>query len=605
MTEPYIKKLNQHGFQQTVHHDWTGVYARDLGPEDPVQYIQTHVQDLTDSNAARGGRFTRIAPEDDQEWFIKQYHHGGLLAGQGDVLYPSPDRFLEELLGTEMARAHDIPVPRPLGVFWNETTDGYKGFYVSSWLDAVPATRKLREGNVPDLMHRSGTYLARLHNAEIDHQDYKLDNLLLDENEDLYITDFDPVQLESLSTFSREQRLHRFLRFLSKYGFSNCDESAFVDGYRATANRSSSIVFSMLGLPNWIRNTGSDLIKQFSRSPLQPVDLEHVVVRAPNWLGDCVMSLPFLQTLSDQLPSGSVDVVCRQKVTDIFHASLAVEQVWPLDNDKTTHFPDPVGNERYSLAIVLPKSFRTALQAWRTGIPRRLGFSTGLRRMLLSDPVPLDGKDRILHHAQLYAQLLPDPLEQPDKLPDVNLTIPDNWKSNTPESWYSGNTITVHPGSAYGPAKRWPPERFQRFLQRVLNRKDVDITFLGVSSEREMADEILEGLPSERINDLVGKTSLKQCMVVLDHSRATVANDSGLMHLSAGLGTPVVALFGSSSPELTFPLGPGHEVIYQDVECSPCFERTCPRDQDRYKCLTQITPEMVYDRLTSLLSENS
>ncbi len=604
MSEEHINKLKEHGFERTDEGNWTGVYRQDLFTNEPIPFIQTQVRSLVDSGASRGGRFTHLCLDTDREWFIKQYHHGGLLADQGDVFYRSPDRFLLELLGTEQARRQNVSVPRPLAVFWEQTQNGLKGFYVSEWLEAVPATRRIRKGNDPDLMRRCGTYLARLHNAGIDHRDYKLDNLILDESDHLYVIDFDPVQLEPPSVPAREQRLHRFLRFLSKYGFTNCNESDFVEGYRSTANTSSSLVYHMLTVPNWIRNTGSDLLKPFSRPPLQPVDLENVLVRAPNWLGDCVMALPFLQTLASQLPSDSVDIVCREKVMDIFDASPAVDQIWSLTNEKTTSFPEPVKSERYSLVILLPSSFRTALQAWRTGIPRRLGFSTGLRRMLLTDPVPLEGKDRILHHAHLYAQLLPEPLEQPDTLPEVTFEVPDLWRSDTPDDWCHKNMITVHPGSAYGPAKRWPPDRFQRVLQQVIDQMDVNITFLGVASEREIADQILDGLPSRRINDLVGKTSLKQCMVVLENSQATIANDSGLMHLSAGLQTPVVSLFGSSTPELTSPLGTGHEVIYENVSCSPCFERTCPRDRERYKCLTEITPDMVYHRLTRLLADD-
>ncbi len=605
MTEQIIEQLKTRNFRHETSDRWTGVYNLSSGVNDPLQQLPNLVSELIDDNDARGGRFGYSSIPGGHQIFMKQYHHGGLLANRGDVYFTSPKRFLNELLGTVRAKQQKVPVPEPVGVFWRREEEGYIGYYASKWVKSERATRTIRRKRNPELMERLGKFLARLHNAGIDHQDYKLDNILLTEQEQIYVTDFDPVRFGELTTIKREQRVHRFFRFLSKYGLDNGSESAFLNGYRSTVRNGSPFIFNTLRGPNWLRNRCSDLISHFFPGPLQPVDLEKILVRAPNWLGDSVMSLPFVQTLASELPQRTVDIICRASVHDVYRASNAVDQVWTIDEGKSTQFPEEIVNSRYSMALILPKSFRTALQAWRSNIPRRRGFATRFRSPLLTDRVPMDGQDRSIHHAWLYYELLPDSINKPDRLPNVKLSIPQEWKTNTPRDWYTGRFLTVHPGSAYGPAKRWPPPRFREFLKQVLHEQDLNITFLGVPSEREIVDRIKQGLPSDRINDLVGKTSLRQCMIILQESRATVANDSGLMHLSAALDIPVLALFGSSSPDLTSPLTPNREIIYRNVECSPCFERTCPRVSDEYRCLTEITPDMVYQRLIKLLSNTT
>jgi heptosyltransferase-2 len=204
----------------------------------------------------------------------------------------------------------------------------------------------------------------------------------------------------------------------------------------------------------------------------------------------------------------------------------------------------------------------------------------------------------------MFFRLLDDVLPEPDRptikrFPEENAF--DDVEDLRPESEY----LTVHPGTAYGPAKRWPPDRFGECLLRLVQKTQMNIVALGVEDEREIATEVLEPIEPDDYLNLVGKTTLSEAMQVLNGSQGTIANDSGIMHLSAALGTPTFGLFGSSDPSLTHPVGPATDSIYEDVECSPCFERECPLDQDRYKCLEGIEPARVTYEFLKLLEIDS
>ncbi len=601
--DDYIEQLEKHGFRYRETDTWSGVLSSDTDPDVIWPWLENQVRRLREKPGERGARYNSAPGPDEEPWFIKQYHRGGLFARKGDVLYSSTTRFLNELLATVRAGTLDLNVPKSMGVFWNKRERGYVGYFVSEFIDGQRVSRCLRNGEHPDLMRRIGETLAVLHEGKIDHTDYKVDNLLVDENTSLFVTDFDEAGLGPVSGWTRMLRVHRFYRFLSKHGLDECGEEAFLEGYRDRADDQFSSLFyhfqrPFLGLKNLL----SDGLYSCLGRPLRPVHTEKLLIRAPNWVGDSVLSLPFLHALSEHLPESEVDVVCRDVVSDVYRACPDVRKTFTLSDEKTLSLPSEIERERYSMFLILPKSLRTAIQAWRSGIPRRRGFSTQGRSMFLTDRIPLNERDRTKHHARLYFDLLDELLPEPEELPSPRLDLKKDWRQDVPDDWIRTPYLTIHPGSAYGPAKRWPPERFNTLLQKIVRETEYRITAVGVESERDIADEVLVDLPEHRVLDLVGKTSLRQCMVVLHESRCTIANDSGIMHLSAALTTPLVAVFGSSSPDLTSPLGSSQAILYEGVPCSPCFEMECPLPEDRYRCLTAIEPEEVFHAMKGILS---
>jgi heptosyltransferase-2 len=152
--------------------------------------------------------------------------------------------------------------------------------------------------------------------------------------------------------------------------------------------------------------------------------------------------------------------------------------------------------------------------------------------------------------------------------------------------------VTLMPGAEYGPAKRWPAASFAE-LARVLEREGAHVLVLGSAKERALGDEIVAGAASDRVRNLCGTTSLADVVDLVGAARAAVSNDSGLMHVAAATRTPVIAIYGSSSPNFTPPLSAAATVIYRGIECSPCFARECPLGHLR--CLREITPAAVLE----------
>lgn len=579
-----------------------------IGYEDEVNRVVDWVRTLADewaeSGAGRGRRNGIFdAPVGDEKWFLKQYHHGGLLAGEDDVTYADPDRFLSELRGTLRAREAGVRTPDPRFVLIFRRGEGqYEGYFASRYLpDTRPLSQVLRDANNEEFLDRAAQSLRALHDAGIDHRDYHVKNLRVDSKNEVVVTDFDPVDFGTVSGTRRGFRVRRFNRSLLKYGFLEEDAGCFRESYWDGSTGGGWIARTVEPVLS-LKDAVSDLIYWSKDRDLEPVNLEKILVRAPNWLGDTVMSLPYLQQLEAHEDVGRVDVVVRSALSAVYEAHEAVDAVRKLPNDKTMTLPGEIRSARYSSILVIPKSLRTGYQAYESGIPRRIGFATQWRSPLLTDRIPLEGRDRSEHHARLYSRLTPS-LTDPSGIP-LPAIEPDEKILESVRGDQDRPFFTVHPGTAYGPAKRWPPERFSAFLRELVERRAGRIVALGVEDERGIAEEVLEGVPPDRVDNRVGETSLEEAMAYLSLSEGTVANDSGIMHLSAALGTPTLGIFGSSTPDLTSPLGPRTDYVYENVECSPCFERHCPLDEDRYKCLESIEPERVLEVFLNLLDRS-
>ncbi len=571
-------------------------------PEEVSEYLTKQMVRLQQSGGARGERNLSFENPSGNKIFLKQYHHGGLLAGEEDTVYSSPERFAKELKATELVSEAGSFVPRPLGCAWRQSGMGWEGFYFSRFIKATPLSLSVRDPENIDLFVKTGNILARLHELGVDHLDFHVGNLMIDEENEIYVFDFDPVKFRKPGPLLRAWRVRRFLRSLKKRGFSSTGCAAFYNGYRRIkSDFLTAACFNLIapfrGFKDWI----SDLLYSIKGREIGEDVTEKILIRAPNWIGDAVMSLPLVQQLGSTYPEATIDVIARRPVTEIYKCSPAINKVHTL-GEKVYTYRQKVKNENYSSVLVLPKSLRTALQAWLSGIPRRFGLACRGRKVFLTDSTPLDGRDRSIHHGLVFFLAAGGLLEAPEILPVPRLNL-DRLSLEPEENIFALKRpyITIHPGSAYGPAKRWLPGLFNEFLEHLLEETSFSVVAVGSKDEEKLAGEIFSGLSVERVFNYVGRTNLNECMALLAASRATVANDSGIMHLSAALGTPTLGLFASTSPRLTAPLGKRTVVIESSPECSPCFQRECSLKEDRYKCLKRIRPENVFAELEKLV----
>ena len=331
------------------------------------------------------------------------------------------------------------------------------------------------------------------------------------------------------------------------------------------------------------------------------------LVIAPNWLGDCVMAQPLLMLLKAQQPAIAIDVLAIPAVAPVFrrmaqvsevieadtrHASLDLRQRWRLGRSL---------KGRYAQAFTLPNSWKSALVPFFADVPLRAGYigesRYGLLNLRHSNPKKADARAPM---AGFYAQLagipgrlrsslLPAPRLDVDPLAVIAAKAGVGLRPGEA-------MVALCPGAEYGPAKRWPTEYFAETAARLKAAGMMPIV-LGTQKDAP-AGLSIEQLSHGAAHNLAGKTTLNDAIHLIAGSAMVVTNDSGLMHIAAALDRPQIALFGSSSPEHTPPLSPKAQVIYQALECSPCFARECPLGH--FRCMREIMPAEVIARCLAI-----
>lgn len=318
-------------------------------------------------------------------------------------------------------------------------------------------------------------------------------------------------------------------------------------------------------------------------SPAHPF---RMVVRSPNWLGDAVMAVEAVRAFKLGRPDAYLAVLAPEKLAGFWQRVGDVDEVIAIEHGESFFSVSNKLRGRFEVAVLLPNSLRSALEVWLAGIPRRVGYAGHSRRLLLNQivkepPVTNRGPE---HHAERYWRIAQrcGATERPARK--------TAWKADPREC-----VIGLCPGAEYGPAKRWPAYKFQALVKQVNELLDCQWVVLGTAADTPIAQEIARGMPN--VTDLTGKTSLGQLMDLLSKITGLVTNDTGTMHLADFLGTPLVALFGSTEPDLTGPRGSRSVVVRQKAECSPCFLRECPID---FRCMQDIPVERVADAVIDM-----
>ncbi|MGC3963872.1 MAG: lipopolysaccharide heptosyltransferase II [Rhodocyclaceae bacterium] len=332
-----------------------------------------------------------------------------------------------------------------------------------------------------------------------------------------------------------------------------------------------------------------------------------ILIIAPSWIGDTVAAHPLFVRLRQRYPQARMDVLAPPWVAAVLrfmpeidgeiidnpfaHGQLRLKDRWRLAR--------ALSKRGYDAAYVLPNSLKSALIPLLAGIPRRVGFTGESRYGLINVRHTLD-ESALPLQVERYAQLAEEPgapLVRP--LPKPHLTVPPEAVATSFSAHGLGREpapVVFCPGAEYGPAKRWPERHFAE-LARTLAAQGRPVWLLGSKKDAPVGDEIVR-LSDGTARNLCGVTSLSEAVGILARAHYVVTNDSGLMHVAAALGTPLVALFGSSSPLYTPPLSDEARVIWLQLSCSPCFQRECPLGH--LNCLNQIEPSRVLEEADTL-----
>jgi heptosyltransferase-2 len=288
-----------------------------------------------------------------------------------------------------------------------------------------------------------------------------------------------------------------------------------------------------------------------------------------------------------------VGVLTPEGIADVWRGAPDVDEVVPFDPGGEV---DAYRGAGYDRVLLGPVSFGSAWRARRSGARHLAGFGGEMRAPLLRWRLPAREYRRDRHQVENYralAGLLGEP--RADDEPRVEPRA--EWRSEAARLWPEGARprVALQPGATYGPAKRWPAERFAA-VARALGTRGAGVALVGGAGDRPALDEVVRHAPG--VVDLGGKTTVGGLAAVLESADVLVTNDTGPMHLAAAVGTPVVAVFGSTSPVWTRPHGSGHRVVSVPVPCQPCFRRDCDIG---YLCLVGIEAERVTDEALGLL----
>lgn len=332
-----------------------------------------------------------------------------------------------------------------------------------------------------------------------------------------------------------------------------------------------------------------------------------LMVRSVNWLGDAVIMAPAVRAMRRGRPDMELTVVCQSKLAGFWRTVSHVDRVVELpDGGGIRAAAQVIRDGNYDAAVLFPQSLRAGLEAWLANVPVRVGYGGHFRRRLLnvacSWPVPVAEGDQRRHQVHYYLNLAYH-LGAP-QLPEADWVESPGPACGRGEEQF--RRVAVCPGAEYGPAKRWLPERFAEVIRSVSSRRAVEWTLVGVAKDEPIGEEIeaaLAGTPGVLLHNRIGKTSLGGLIELLRQSDLLLTNDTGTMHLAASLGLRVVAVFGSTDPVSTGPLGAGHRILQHRVPCGPCFQRECHLD---FSCMRGVAAQEAVQALEALLlSEGS
>lgn len=345
--------------------------------------------------------------------------------------------------------------------------------------------------------------------------------------------------------------------------------------------------------------------------------MNRILIIAPNWIGDAVMSQPLLATLRAIYPQSQIDVLASPWVAPIYRACAEVHQVIEaqLEHKKLQwnlrrQLAKQLELNQYDACFVLPNSLKSALIPWLANIPLRIAYRGemrfGLINFSLDNPSKTNRPPMANHYLALcnvisHSKDDVDTNQPADPQLNISPLAKQSARNKLQAAEIKGPSIYVLcPGAEYGVSKRWSTEHFATLAQQLIaNEADARIILLGSKGDSALGESIRSQANNDsKIYNWCGDTSLDEAIALIGMSKALVSNDSGLMHIGAALKVPQVAIFGSSDPHHTPPLSDKAQVIWLNLPCSPCHKRQCPLGH--LKCLKDITPENVFEAIQNL-----
>ncbi len=337
-------------------------------------------------------------------------------------------------------------------------------------------------------------------------------------------------------------------------------------------------------------------------------------MRAANWVGDAVMSVPALALVRARFPKASISILARPWVAGLYGREPFCDELIPYEAPKGARgftakwkVARELRSRKFDCAILFQNAFEAAALVWTARIPIRIGYARDARSPLLTHPIPVPHSDETPpHHRFYYLELLKRaglvegyPITGSIRLSGARAAA-EAGRKRFDAACLRGPVIGVSPGAAFGGAKRWLPERFAEAAARVARERNAAVAVFGSPDEMQVCETVRENIEAvgEQCLNFAGGTSLGEFIELAAACELFLTNDSGPMHMASALGVPTVAIFGATDAEATGPTGDLSRVVREQVECSPCLLRECPID---HRCMTRVSADRVAETALSLI----
>lgn len=336
--------------------------------------------------------------------------------------------------------------------------------------------------------------------------------------------------------------------------------------------------------------------------------MDKIFVEGARWLGDALLSIPALGRMRRLFPQAKITIFTGPELAKIYRLLPEVDEIIEESGGSSglkrcRKIARRLRDERFDLAVLFRNSFWSALTARLAGIPERIGYRANFRSPLLTKSLKrkpsFNSEHQYLSFINIVSSLGPASgggLSHQIKLGRENEDWAAKWLM---ARGVSGGDLVIgtHPGAWYGPAKRWTPEGFASLIRKMDYDLGARVILFGGSGEAVLTSRV-KALAGIDLIEAAGQLDVVQLASIMSMCDLVVCNDSGPMHLASAVNTPVVAIFGSTDPALSGPLGTG-VIIRAKADCSPCFRRTCPTG---LKCMNLISPDMVLAGVRQLIS---
>ena len=345
------------------------------------------------------------------------------------------------------------------------------------------------------------------------------------------------------------------------------------------------------------------------------MEFQKILVRATNWVGDAVMSVPALQHLRERFPGAHIAILARPWVAGLYGREPFCDELIPYQAPRGWRgvgekwaVAQELRRRKFDCALLLQNAMEAALVVRAAGIRVRIGYARDGRSALLTHPIPVPVAGEIPRHQRFYyLEMLKRAgvIQGYSQTEAIRLSgaekAAQEGRNRFAAAMVARRVIGVSPGAAYGGAKRWLPERFADAAIALALDRDACVAVFGSKEEFSICEAVRERIEAGGCQCLNfgGATSIAEFIELAAACELFLTNDSGPMHIASALGVPTVTVFGATDEHATGPTGSWSRVVREPVECSPCLLRECPID---HRCMTRVSAARVAQEALHLIA---